>query len=132
MTVFNGTTSVGSFSLASPVTFSQAQVKAEQGNGNGVFVFGLDTAQQLTFDSILAMPGSSGFRVGLDSTIGCGTSPPSGCIATNDGPDTYFGVTGSHPVPGPVAGAGIPGLIGLGLLMLARSRQRRNGKGAIA
>jgi hypothetical protein len=31
-------------------------------------------------------------------------------------------------VPGPVVGAGIPGLFGLGLLWLARLRQRRNGK----
>jgi len=31
-------------------------------------------------------------------------------------------------VPGPVVGAGIPGLFGLGLLLLARFRNKRNGR----
>jgi len=48
-----------------------------------------------------------------------------GVVGTTTPPTT-------QQVPGPIAGAGIPGLIGLGLLMLARFRQRRNGKGAIA
>jgi hypothetical protein len=126
MNVFDGTTVVGSFSLAAPVTFTLAQVQAEQGNGNGVFVFGLNAAQQVTFNTILGTPGSGAFFVGLDSTLGCGTAP--GCIATNDGPDTYFGVTGSgHPVPGPILGAGLPGLVSalIGMVGLNRYRRRR-------
>src|SRR5262245_6619257 len=125
LTVFNGTTGVGSFSLAASITFTQAQVAAEQGNGNGVFVFGLNAAQQAQFNTILAGSGSSGFFVGLNSTLGCGASPPAGCIATNDGPDTFLGVV--NPVPGPVVGAGLPGLMTalLGMLGLSRYRRRR-------
>src|SRR5262249_61515817 len=63
MTVYNGTTVVQSFSLAAPVTFSLAQVQQEQGNGNGVFVFGLDAAQQLTMSNIINMSGSGAFTV---------------------------------------------------------------------
>jgi hypothetical protein len=128
MTVYNGTAVVGSFSLGAPVTFSLPQVQAEQGNGNGVFVFGLDPLQQNAFSQILAMPGSSGFTVGLNSSLGCGAGAPAGCIGTNDGPDTYFGITGSaDPVPGPVAGAGLPGAVfgSLGLMWFARRRQQR-------
>jgi len=125
--VFNGTTALGSFSLPAPVTFTQAQVAAEQGNGNGVFVFGLNATEQVQFNTLLAMPGSSGFFVGLNSTIGCGASPPSGCIGTNDGPDTYLGITGTAPVPGPIVGAGLPGLVTalFGMIGLNRYRKRR-------
>lgn len=128
MTVYNGNTSVGSFSLAAPVTFTAEQVKAEQGNGNGVFVFGLNATQQAQFNAILALTGSDAFTVGLNSSLGCGASPPSGCIGTNDGPDTYFGIPGSNnPVPVPIAGAGLPGLLAMcfGLFGLNRYRRRR-------
>jgi len=125
MTVFNGTTAIGSFSLPSPVTFSAAQVAAEQGNGNGVFVFGLNAAEQLQFNTILAMTGSADFRVGLNSTLGCGPSAPAGCLVTNDGPDTYLGIV--NPVPAPVVGAGLPALLSglLGMVGLASYRRKR-------
>ena len=48
LTIFNGTTSVGTFSLASsltPLTFTAADLALQQGNGNAVFDFGLTAAE---------------------------------------------------------------------------------------
>src|SRR5262249_44718807 len=39
LTIFNGTTAIATFSLASPVDFSQADLALQQGNGNAVFDF---------------------------------------------------------------------------------------------
>src|SRR5262245_26486932 len=79
LTIFNGTTSVGSFNLASsltPLTFTAADLALQQGNGNAVFDFGLNAAQQAQFNAILAQPGSSGFFAGLSSQLGCPTGAP--------------------------------------------------------
>src|ERR1044071_8045505 len=52
LTIYNGTTAVGSFSLAAPVTFTAAQLALQQGNGAAVFDFVLDAAQQTAFNNI--------------------------------------------------------------------------------
>jgi hypothetical protein len=46
---------------------------------------------------------------------------------TNDGPDSFFLVPGVAAVPGPIAGAGIPGLIAAcgSLIFLAKRRRRQ-------
>src|SRR5436190_3009321 len=108
LTIFNGTTALGSFSLASPITFSAADLALQQGNGNAVFNFGLTAVEQAQFNTIRAMAGSSGFFAGLSSSLGCGATPPPGCLPSNDGPDSFLGFV---QVPGPVVGAGLPGLI---------------------
>src|SRR5262245_35824515 len=88
LTIFNGTTAVGSFSLLpslAPLTFTAADLALQQGNGNAVFNFGLNAAEQAQFNAILAMPGSSGFFAGLSSQLGCPAGAPAGCLVSNDG-----------------------------------------------
>ena len=111
LTIYNGTTGVGSFSLASPITFSAADLALQQGNGNAVFNFGLTAAEQTQFNTILAMAGSSGFFAGLNSSLGCAAGAPAGCLVSNDGPDTFIGFV---QIPAPLIGHGLFVLLAVG------------------
>jgi len=127
LTIYNGTTPVGSFSLNPAYvgfTFTAADLAMEPGNGNSVFQWGLTTDEFAKFNAIVAQSGSSGFVAGLSATLGCPSPTPPGCQVTNDGPDTWIGVV---RVPGPVGGAGLPGLVMAcgALLGLARRRRQR-------
>lgn len=129
LTIFDATAAhaaLGSFSLASPITFSAADLALQQGNGNSVFNFGLTAAEQTQFNTILAMTGSSGFFAGLSSSLGCGASPPAGCLVSNDGADSFIGFV---QVPAPFIGHGLPGVLAVAGVMLfgklfARNRKR--------
>jgi hypothetical protein len=119
LTIFNGTTALGSFSLASAITFSVADLALQQGNGNAVFNFALTPTEQVQFNTLLAMAGSSSFRAGLSSSLGCGASPPPGCLPSNDGPDSFVGFAQAGQPVVPLPGAlplFVTGLVGLGLL----------------
>src|SRR6516225_3678720 len=93
LSIYNGTTLVHTFNLLpslAPLQFSKSDLALQQGNGNSVFNFGLDAAEQAIFNSILAMSGSSGFTADLASELGCpSTGAPPGCQPSNDGPDSF-------------------------------------------
>src|SRR5207248_10540854 len=115
-----------SFSLPSAINFSAADLGLQQGNGNAVFDFGLSLAEQGQFNTFLTThPGASADFAGLASSLGCAGTPSATCQVSNDGPDTFIGFAQSV-VPGPIVGAGLPGLIAAcgGLLALARRRRQ--------
>jgi len=128
-------TLLGAFGSSNPVLITEAQLALQQGNGNSVFNLLLNATEQAEFNTLLAglAPGAQIFA-GLAAAFGCSPAP---CIgASNDGADSFLAFSQSGPgvsVPGPVAGAGIPGLIAAcsGLFGLNFWRRRRNG-GALA
>jgi len=122
-------TLLGTFGGNDPVLISEALLAQQQGNGNSVFNLGLTLNEQAEFNTILAglAPGASIFA-GLAAEFGCSPAP---CIgASNDGADSFLAFAQSAAVPGPIVGAGIPGLVaacgGMFGLNFWR-RRRRNG-----
>jgi hypothetical protein len=122
-------TVLGTFNLAASYvgfTFSQEDLGLQQGNGNAVFQFGLTDAEATQFNQILVtnVGADGGLFAGVSSTLGCPAGAPASCQPTNDGPDTWIGFV---RVPGPVVGAGLPGLVMAcgALLGLARRRRQR-------
>lgn len=82
-------TAIQTFSLGTPFTLTAAQLAEQQGNGNAVFNFALDAAQQAQFNADLAANGgASNVFEGLGSSLGC-SSGDIACEA-NDGPDSFL------------------------------------------
>jgi hypothetical protein len=115
----------------SPINFSATALALQAGNGNAVFDFELNAAERAEFNAMLAAnPGNAAFTVGLSSTLGCSTPVVTGCLVSDDGPDSFvlFNQT-LAAVPGPIVGAGLPGLLAacLGLVGLNWRRRKRQG-----
>jgi len=106
---YNGNTVVGAidgnFSLANTIV----------GNGQAGFLLTVDAAERTWLNqNIFALPGSSNFRIALESTI-------SGVAG---GPESFSAITQAVPEPQTYAMM----LAGLGLLGFARIRRSRKGK----
>jgi hypothetical protein len=115
---------LGTFGGNDPVLISEALLALQQGNGNSVFNLSLTLNEQAEYNAILAglLPGQQIFA-GLAAAFGCSPAP---CVGdSNDGADSFLAF---RNVPGPLAGAGIPGLIAACGAMLGFQwrRRRRN------
>jgi len=119
------------FQLASPIFFNAADLTLQQGNGNAVFNFGL-TSQQAAQYNTLAQYGSAaaGFFAGLSASLGCQVpNQPAGCQPSDDGADSFLGLTESsagvptlfNTVPD---GGSMTMLLGMGLMGLAAVRRK--------
>jgi hypothetical protein len=116
-----GSTILATFSLGSPFLITAAQGHNGPGNGTDVFNFVLNATEQAQFNAF-HFNGSD--VVGSFTNFGCsGTVSPT-CQPANDGPDSLLAFN-QVAVPGPVVGAGLPGLFGLLMLGLARFRRLR-------
>jgi hypothetical protein len=112
------------------VDISEALLLAQQGNGNSVFDIRLDAAQQAQYNTILAANGGpANVYEGLRASFGCGATGPAVCgttgnFSSNDGAESFLAF---QAVPGPLAGAGLPGIITacFGLWVLAKRRRNK-------
>jgi hypothetical protein len=116
---------VGTFGSTNPVLITNEQLAQQQGNGNSVFDLRLSLDEQATFNTMLATHSGNLFA-GLAASFGC---TPTGCAGNSfDGAESFLGFN-TAAVPGPIVGAGLPGLImaALGMLGFNRARKRRLG-----
>ena len=115
---------LGTFGGNDAVLITEEQLAQQQGNGNSVFNLGLTANEQAEYNAIIAglAPGAQIFA-GLAASLGCTPAP---CVGdSNDGADSFLAF---QQVPGPIIGAGIPGMLAgcFALLGLGRYRRRRN------
>jgi hypothetical protein len=124
LNIYNSSgTIVGTFGGNDAVLITNEQLAQQQGNGNSVFNLSLTLGEQAEFNTMLANnPGP--LFAGLAAAFGC---TPTGCAGNSfDGAESFLGFN-QAAVPGPIVGAGLPGLIsaGLGLFGLNRWRRKR-------
>jgi hypothetical protein len=114
---------LANFSGDAPVFIPQAFLAFQQGTGNSVFDLRLDDAQQAQYNAVMFGRDPFNTFVAINASLGCVTVFE-GCGPSTDGQDTLLAF---NAVPGPVVGAGIPGLMALGMFGLHFWRRRRNG-----
>jgi hypothetical protein len=114
LTFYNGNTAIGSISTAQPITIANTMT----GNGSAGFLFDVSSSELAGLNSsVFNLSNSGTFRIGISANLADVTG----------GPDSFNAVAAA-PVPSPIAGAGLPGLVFAagGLLALARRRRSRN------
>jgi hypothetical protein len=132
LTIYDGTTVVATFNLDPSLVgfnFTADDLSLQQGNGQAVFNFVLDAAQQAAFD---ALNPSGSFFAGLSSTLGCPAGAPAGCLVSNDGPDSFVGFQQPGtptvvPEPSALLLAGTA-LLGVGYSLRHRISRRTRGQ----
>jgi hypothetical protein len=82
-------TLVGSFSLASSITFSENELDLQQGNGQGLFIFTLDAGQRAQFN---ALNPTGAFRIGLSAAF----------TSSDGGPDSFLAIAAGNPIINPL------------------------------
>jgi len=121
----NGTTLLGSFSLASPINFSAADLALQQGNGAALFDFVLTPAEQTAFTTAIGGVGHGGSDIiSLSASLGCAGTASATCQVSNDGPDSFIAVLANGAigvVPEPSTWAMmILGFFGIGFMAYRR------------
>ena len=134
-----------SFSTAAPITFTEDDLDLQQGTGTAIFAFVLDAAQRLQFN--LLNP-TTAWKVGLFASMGCTETSPTGCLVSDDGPDSFLAIAAGNPIINPLcttpggcepSTVPVPGAVWLfgttvaiagGMRQLLRLRRRREQRAA--
>jgi hypothetical protein len=132
-----------------PIQYTVADLALQQGNGNGLFIFVLDTVERAALNAVLLTYTPAQrllLQVGLFASEGCGTgvNTSASCQESNDGPDTFVAVVAGTPIINPNCvdpqlceenppGTPIPGAVwlfggGLGLVAMLGGRRKRKQK----